>query len=67
MDDNDHSCILMKEGNLYGMGYITDKKEQLQTLDILISNIEPLQDNDYIRNLVMRHAVEFPEKCVVFK
>jgi DNA polymerase-3 subunit epsilon len=67
MDDNDHSCILMKEGNLYGMGYITDKKEQLQTLEILISNIEPLQDNDYIRNLVLRHATEYPDKCVVFK
>ncbi len=67
MDDNDHSCILMKEGNLYGMGYLTDKREQLLSVDTVMANIEPLQDNDYIRNLVIRHASEFPEKCVLFK
>lgn len=67
MDDNDHSCILMKEGNLYGMGYLTNKREQLLSVDTVMANIEPLQDNDYIRNLVIRHASEFPEKCVLFK
>jgi DNA polymerase-3 subunit epsilon len=66
IDDNEHSCILIKEGNLYGMGYLTDKKQQLQSVDTLLKNLEPLQDNDYIRNLVFRHATEFPEKCVSF-
>ncbi|MES2702772.1 MAG: exonuclease domain-containing protein [Bacteroidota bacterium] len=66
IDDNEHSCILIKEGNLYGMGYLTDKKLQLQNIDTLLKSIEPLQDNDYIRNLVFRHATEFPEKCVAF-
>ena len=66
IDDNEHSCILIKEGNLYGMGYITDKKQQLKNVDTLLKNLEPLQDNDYIRNLVFRHASEFPEKCVSF-
>jgi DNA polymerase-3 subunit epsilon len=66
IDDNEHSCILIKEGNLYGMGYITDKKVQLQNVDALLKTLEPLQDNDYIRNLVYRHATEFPEKCVSF-
>jgi len=66
IDDNEHSCILVMEGNLYGMGYITDKQQQLKNIDTLIKNIEPLQDNDYIRNLVFRHATEFPEKCVSF-
>ncbi len=64
IDDNEHSCILVKEGNLYGMGYITDKQAQLKNIDALLKSIEPLQDNDYIRNLVFRHATEFPEKCV---
>ena len=64
LDDNEYSCILIKEGNLYGMGYLTDKKQQLKNLDALIENLEPLKDNDYIRNLVFRHASEFPEKCV---
>jgi DNA polymerase-3 subunit epsilon len=66
IDDNEHSCILVIEGNLYGMGYLDDKKQQLVSIEILRKNIEPLQDNDYIRNLVFRHASEFPEKCVTF-
>ncbi len=66
IDDNEHSCILVKEGNLYGMGYITDKKVQLKNVETLTKNMEPLQDNDYIRNLVFRHATMHPEKCVTF-
>jgi len=66
IDDNEHSCILVKEGNLYGMGYLTDKKLQLKNIESVVKNMEPMQDNDYIRNLVFRHATEFPEKCVLF-
>ncbi len=66
IDENEHSCILIKEGNLYGMGYLNDKQQQLKSIDVLLKSIEPLQDNDYIRNLVYRHATEFPEKCVAF-
>jgi DNA polymerase III subunit epsilon len=66
IDDNEYSCILMKEGNLYGMGYLNDKQQQLKNIDTLITSIEPMQDNDYIRNLVLRHATEYPEKCVTF-
>jgi DNA polymerase-3 subunit epsilon len=66
MDDNEHSCILVKEGNLYGMGYLNNKKEQLKSIDGLLKTLDPLQDNDYIRNLVFRHATEYPEKCVSF-
>lgn len=66
IDDNEHSCILIKEGNLYGMGYLNDKHEQLKSIDTLLQTIEPMQDNDYIRNLVFRHATEYPEKCVSF-
>lgn len=66
IDDNEYSCILMKNGNLSGMGYITDKEQQLKSINTLESSIEPLQDNDYIRNLVLRHATEYPEKCVTF-
>ena len=65
MDDNDKSCILVMAGNLYGMGYLTDN-QQLDNIETLQKNLEPLQDNDYIRNLVFRHATEYPEKCVSF-
>ncbi len=64
LDDNEHSCILVLEGNLYGMGYITDKKQHLSNVDLLMKRLEPLKDNDHIRNLVFRHASEYPEKCV---
>ncbi|GAA4468687.1 exonuclease domain-containing protein [Nemorincola caseinilytica] len=66
IDDNEYSCILMKNGNIFGMGYITDRAEQLKSITALESSIEPVQDNDYIRNLVLRHATEYPEKCVTF-
>jgi DNA polymerase-3 subunit epsilon len=66
IDDNEHSCILVMKGNLYGMGYLHDKQQQLLSIETLQKTMEPLQDNDYIRNLVFRHAIEYPEKCVNF-
>jgi hypothetical protein len=48
------------------MGYLTDKKQQTETLDILQQQLEPLQDNDFIRNLVFKYATENPEKCMAF-
>ena len=65
--DNEHSCILVKEGIFFGMGYLEDKKQQLQNIETIQQCLEPLQDNDYIRNLVYRHAAEYPEKCHVFQ
>ena len=61
--NNEQSCILVKKGNFYGMGYISHE-HYLENLDVLEQELEPLQDNDYIRNLIYRHAAENPEKCV---
>ena len=55
-----------KDGNLYGMGYLNDKQQQIKSIELVQSSMEPVQDNDYIRNLVLRHATEYPEKCVMF-
>ena len=63
LDDNEHSCILVMDGNLYGMGYVDNEKSELKNIEVLRNNLEPLQDNDYIRNLIFRHASEYPEKC----
>lgn len=65
LKDDQESCILMKEGNFYGMGYISSR-QLLENLDSLQEELEPLQDNDYIRNLVFKHAAAFPEKCIGF-
>lgn len=64
-DDEEQSCILMKKGNFYGMGYIRNK-ELLNDVDMLATHLEPMPDNDYIRNLVYKHANTFPDKCVSF-
>ncbi|PZF72011.1 exonuclease domain-containing protein [Taibaiella soli] len=61
----EQSCILIRNGNIYGMGYIKEER-LLNDLDKLQAELEPLQDNDYIRNLVYKHAAEYPEKCISF-
>lgn len=63
--ESENSCILVNSGNLYGMGYVAADSE-VPVLEKLREQLEPLQDNDYVRNLVYRHAAEFPEKRVDF-
>ena len=65
LDDNEHSCILVMDGVLVGMGYLDYDKSELRNMEALKKNLEPLQDNDHIRNLIFRHATEYPEKCVM--
>ncbi len=60
----EQSCILIQRGNLYGMGYIKHQTS-FDNIDVLQEQLEPLQDNDYIRNLVYKHAANYPDKCVV--
>ena len=62
INDNEQSCILVKQGSFFGMGYIANEAE-LEDIEKLEQSLEPYQDNDYIRNLVFKHAAEFPEKC----
>jgi DNA polymerase-3 subunit epsilon len=66
LDDNDYSCILILEGNFYGMGYIDDLKADTENLTQLQQKLEPIPTNDFIRNLVLKHATAFPEKCILY-
>ena len=63
MHENEKSCILIQKGNFYGMGYIEDERH-FSSLDTLQPLLEPLQDNDFIRNLVFKHAASNPERVV---
>lgn len=63
INENEESCILIKGGNLYGMGYINNR-DSLKNIHLLEQQLEPMQDNDFIRNLVYKHAAQFPEKRV---
>jgi DNA polymerase-3 subunit epsilon len=62
---DEQSAILIKKGNFYGMGYVNDEK-LLNDINILEQKLEPYQDNDYIRNLVFKHAATYPERCIAF-
>lgn len=63
--EDEQSCILVRKGNFYGMGYLKDGVLP-DDLDQLQEQLEPMPDNDFIRNLVYKHAVNYPEKCVNF-
>lgn len=62
----EQSCILVKQGSFSGMGYIKNE-DVLDDIDELEKTLEPFQDNDYIRNLVFKHATDFPEKCITYE
>jgi DNA polymerase-3 subunit epsilon len=61
--DGEQSCILIEGGAFKGMGYLST---ELDIVDIQTFRqaIEPMPDNDYIRNLVYKHASDFPDKCI---
>lgn len=65
INEEEQSCILVKQGTFFGMGYIPSG-EVPDDMKQLEQRLEPYQDNDYIRNLVFKHAAEFPEKCFQF-
>ncbi len=59
---DEKSCILVSQGNFYGMGYISEA-QPLKNADALRQQLEPLQDNDFIRNLIYKHAAANPQQC----
>jgi DNA polymerase-3 subunit epsilon len=61
--DGEQSCILIEGGAFKGMGYFSVDTD-LYDLDLFRGCIEPMPDNDYIRNLVYRHATDYPQKCI---
>ncbi|RYZ18956.1 MAG: hypothetical protein EOP49_48985 [Sphingobacteriales bacterium] len=63
LTENERSCILVRKGNLFGMGYIQGDA-QPGNLEKLQQQLEPLQDNDFIRNLIYKHAATNPDKCI---
>jgi DNA polymerase-3 subunit epsilon len=62
---DERSCVLVEEGVFKGMGYFSAHTDVID-LQTIRSAVEPMQDNDLIRNLVYREAREYPEKCMRF-
>ncbi|HEY1024056.1 MAG TPA: exonuclease domain-containing protein [Sphingobacteriaceae bacterium] len=56
------SCILMVEGQFYGMGSIP--RECHNTIDDCKPHLTQYPGNDYIRNLIYNYALRHPDKRV---
>jgi len=63
--DDEHSCLLIEKGKLYGMGYISHYFN-VDSLTQLKSHLTPYPGNDYIKTIVAGYASKFPERKVVF-
>jgi DNA polymerase-3 subunit epsilon len=61
--EDEQSCILIENGIFKGMGYFSAHTD-IYDLALFQGCIEPMPDNDYIRNLVFRHATDYPQKCI---
>ncbi|MGH2553572.1 MAG: exonuclease domain-containing protein [Chitinophagaceae bacterium] len=66
LNSDDKSCILVIDGEFYGMGYIA--------ADVQINNIENIKDymkvyreNSFIRNLIHGYAARFPGKVLLLE
>ncbi len=60
---NDQSCILVLDGNFYGMGYIPAGFPANDTA-ALREQLTQYRENSFIRNLVHGYAARFPGKVI---
>ncbi len=63
LNEDEQSCILVKKGNFYGMGYLNDGVLP-ENIEALQEKLDPMPDNDFIRNLVYKYAATFPGKRI---
>lgn len=57
----ERSCILIEQGQFYGMGYIPGNIID-EDVSVLKSHLTAYPANDYIRNLILNYALRFPQK-----
>lgn len=63
--DEEKSCLLVREGEFRGMGYVGAEKRPW-SLEELEEKIRPIPHTDYIRGLVIEQARLHPDRCLVF-
>lgn len=63
---DDQSCVLVWEGEFYGMGYIP-ADAQITNADILKDYLTTYRENSFIRNLVHGYASRYPAKVIYFE
>jgi DNA polymerase-3 subunit epsilon len=57
----ERSCILIEEGQFYGMGYVPTDLIDEDVAD-LKKYLTPYPSNDYIRNLIFNYSIRYPLK-----
>lgn len=60
--DNEFSCLVVENGQFYGMGYFTDTKYLSDGLAPIKNDLAVYPSNSYILNLILTHAAQFPQK-----
>ena len=65
LDSDDQSCILVWNGEFYGMGYIP-ADAQIISPESLKDYLTVYKENSVIRNLVNGYAARFPDKIYTF-
>ena len=63
---DDRSCILVVDGNFYGMGYI-EADFQSNDLETLKDQLTQYRENSFIRNIVLGYAARYPDKVTWLK
>lgn len=65
IDQKTISCILVDKGQVVALGFMPSN-HKLEDAENIKTLLEPIQDNDFIRNLAFKFADEHPEHCVYF-
>ncbi|AOM78951.1 exonuclease domain-containing protein [Pedobacter steynii] len=61
--EDEQSCILVEQGKLYGMGYISQYSD-VQEPELLKSALKAYPSNDYIMHLILTHTEQHPHKRI---
>ncbi|MBB2148774.1 exonuclease domain-containing protein [Pedobacter gandavensis] len=61
--EDEQSCILVEQGKLYGMGYISQYSDVKES-GMLKSALKPFPSNDYIMHLILTHTELHPQKRI---
>ncbi|WP_316842508.1 exonuclease domain-containing protein [Pedobacter gandavensis] len=61
--EDEQSCILVEQGKLYGMGYISQYSD-VKEAAMLKSALQPFPSNDYIMHLILAHTELHPQKRI---
>ncbi len=66
VNHEERSCILVVNGNFYGMGYLP-ADAQLTDPEMIKDHLTSYKENSYIQHLIKGYAAKFPHKVVRFE